>query len=260
MPMSAETGESGRGHVVTYADFETEFRATHPVLWWGSLAAPVLLSLVALLTMYAISGADYAGRVVTMAAAALCFFGRFVILGGHDPEVAQYTGKMSSGELFVMVCYLDVMVAFVMAIHVATLFRLPLIGHRLRDLTTDVRFVLNSQKWMRRAAFAGTLSFVAFPLQATGSVGGTLFGRMLGMRRAPTFVAIVIGSLVGNAIMYFCSDWINAHVDRNSMLVKYGGALVIVVTILALNFWYRHQRNRYVLSRASSGSAARRGA
>ena len=130
---------------------------------------------------------------------------------------------MTSGELFLMVCYLDVMLAFFLAFHVGYLFRLPVIGPRVESLVADARFILDAQKWVKRAAFLGVVSFVSFPLQATGSVGGSLLGRILGMSRVATLLAIAIGSGLGNGLMYFGSDLINAYVDKNHPLVKYGG-------------------------------------
>jgi uncharacterized membrane protein len=232
----------------SYSEFETGFRRKHPVLWWSSLLGPLIVSVVVLLVVYVVAGAEYTRRLLTMVAAALWFFGRFVILGGHDPDVAQYAGGMSSGELFCMVLYLDVMVAFLLAFHVGYLFRLPIIGPRVGALVADARFILEAQRWMRRAAFVGVLLFVSFPLQATGSVGGSLFGRMLGMSRVATFFAIVIGSVIGNGVMYLGSDLINAYFDKNHPLVKYGGLVLIVLVIVLLNWWYQRKKRRYLQS------------
>ena len=232
----------------SYSEFETRFRRMHPVLWWSSLLGPLFVSAVVLLAVFLLTGPDYTRRVLMMVVAALWFFGRFVILGGHDPDVAEYSGGMTSGELFCMVLYLDVTVAFLLAFHVGCLFKLPVVGPRIGALMADARFILDAQPWMRRAAFVGVLTFVSFPLQATGSVGGSLFGRMLGMSRVATFVAIVIGSVIGNGVMYLGSDLIGAYFDKNHPLVKYGGLVLIVLVIVLLNWWYQRTKRRYLQS------------
>jgi uncharacterized membrane protein len=232
----------------SYLEFEMGFRRVHPVLWWSSLLGPLVVSALVLLAIFLVTGADYTRRLLTMAAAALWFFGRFVILGGHDPDVARYSGGITSGELFCLVLYLDVMVAFLLAFHIGYLLRLPLVGPRVGALVADARFILDTQPWVRRAAFVGVVAFVSFPLQATGSVGGSLFGRMLGMSRAATFVAIVIGSVIGNGVMYFGSDLINAYFDKNHPLVKYGGLVLIVLLIVLFNWWYQRKKRRYLQS------------
>ncbi len=231
-----------------YSEFETGFRHAHPVLWWSSLLAPPLASAVAVLLVYLAAGAEYTRQLLTMAFAALWFFGRFVILGGHDPDVAEYSGAMTSGELFLTVCFLDVMVAFVMAFHIGYLFRLPVVGPRIANLVADARFILDAQKWVKRVAFLGVVVFVSFPLQATGSVGGSLFGRMLGMSRIATFSATIVGSALGNGLMYLGSDLINSYVDKNHPLVKYGGVVLVVGLIVAINWWYQRKKRQYLQS------------
>lgn len=205
-----------------------------------------MVTAVVVLFVFLVGGAEYTLGLLTMVAAALWFFGRFVILGGHDADVAEYSGVMTSGELFVMVCYLDVVVAFFMAFHIGSLFRLPVIGPRIGGLVADGRFILDAQKWMKRATFLGVVVFVAFPLQATGSVGGSLFGRMLGMSRLATFLAVVLGGAIGNVLMYLGSDLINAYLNKDQPLVKYGGIALIVALIVLMNWWYQRRKRRYL--------------
>jgi uncharacterized membrane protein len=231
-----------------YSEFETGYRGQHPLLWWSSLLAPPVVSAMAITSVFFSSGPEYTQRLLSMAVAALWFFGRFVILGGHDPEVAEYSGDMTSGELFLMVCFMDVMVAFFLAFHIGYLFRLPIVGPRILGLVADARFILDAQHWVKRAAFFGVVAFVSFPLQATGSVGGTLFGRMLGMSRIATFLATVTGSLFGNGLMYLGSDVINTFVDKNHPLVKYGGIILVVVLISIMNWWYQRTKRNYLRS------------
>ena len=231
-----------------YSEFEAGFRRYHPWLWWSSLLAPPLISALVVFAVFLATGPEYTQRLLTMAAAALWFFGRFVILGGHDSDIAEYSGAMTSGELFLMVCYLDVMLAFFLAFHIGYLFRLPVIGPRVESLVADARFIVDAQKWVKRAAFLGVVSFVSFPLQATGSVGGSLLGRILGMSRVATFLAIAIGSSLGNGLMYFGSDLINAYVDKNHPLVKYGGIVLVVGLIVFMNWWYQRKKHGFLLS------------
>ena len=61
--------------------------------------------------------------------------------------------------------------------------------------------------WVRRVTFLAIVVFVMFPLASTGSIGGSLFGRLLGLSRVRTVVAVVLGSLSGCAAMYFGAFW-----------------------------------------------------
>jgi hypothetical protein len=134
----------------------------------------------------------------------------------------------------------------VFAFHLGFLYRLPYIGPRLEALGQDSEFILHANRWMRRVTYLGLIAFVAFPLAATGSVGGAIFGRLLGMSRAATFSGVVLGSLVGCGAMYFGATLINAHLDRDNPWLLVGGIVVIAALILLLNRRYRHLKQRFL--------------
>jgi hypothetical protein len=78
-----------------------------------------------------------------------------------------------------------------------------------------------------------------FPLAATGSVGGSIFGRLLGMSRLGTFTGIAIGNVLGCALMYFGSEVITRHLDRDNPMLLIGGVAVVAAIIFILNHRYR---------------------
>lgn len=222
------------------------FRREHPFWWWFTLVGPVPVTLVVLAVLWFERGAEFVWQLVATAIATFFLFGRFVILGGTSPEMNQISTYLTSGELFAMVVYMDVAVACVLAFHLGFLYRLPYIGPQLEALRYDSEFILHSNRWMRRATFLGLVAFVAFPLAATGSVGGAIFGRLLGMSRAATFTGVVLGSLVGCGAMYFGAALINAHLDRDNPWLLFGGIAVIAALILFLNHRYRQLKQRFL--------------
>lgn len=221
---------------------------SHPFAWWLTLIAPIVVSLMLLVVLYFAAGPAYTRRLLSSLVAGLFLFGRFIILGGHDRQVAEVTGGMTSGELFLMVTYMDVFVAVVLVYHSAFLFRLPWFGSRATALIEDGRFFVTSQPWVRRTTFLGVVSFVAFPLAAMGSVGGTIFGRLLGMTRLTTFLAVLIGSLVGNGTMWWASELINKYVDKQHPVVRYGGVVLILLLVAGIESAYRRAKRRSALA------------
>ncbi len=213
------------------------------------MLGPFLMTAAVLCAVWFVAGPDYVRRLLVMAVATLSIFGRFIILAGNDPDIAQLNESMNSTELFFMVFYLDVAVAMVLAFHLGFLFRLPVLGWRLKELIVDGRFILSRQPWIGRVTFLGLVSFVAFPLAATGSVGGSIFGRLLGLSRWATFCGIVIGSLIGNGSMLWASDFIGEHFDKNHPAIKYGGIAIVLGVILFLESRYRRMRNEYARKR-----------
>ena len=214
----------------------------HRIVWWATLVGPVLLTIALLAAVYVFAGAAFAQRLLTTALSGLFLFGRFIILAGHDPEVAKVTGSLTSPQLFAMVTYLDLIVAVTLIFHTGFLFHLPWFGSRATAFVNDGRFLIRSQPWIRRTTFLGLVLFVAIPLAAMGSVGGTILGRMLGVTRLRIFLAILLGSLLGNGMMWLGSDLINRFVDKHHPVVRFGGLALILALIAVIEFLYRRAK------------------
>lgn len=214
----------------------------HRLFWWLTLIGPVLMTIAVLAVVYVVSGEKTAVALLTTALAGMFLFGRFIILAGHDPEVAAVAGGFSSGQIFLMVTWMDLVVALVLIFHTGFLFRLPWFGSRATALIDDGRFLIHSLPWLRRATFAGLVLFVAIPLAAMGSVGGTIFGRMLGVTPGRIITAILCGSVLGNGVMWIGSDLINRVVDKHNPVVRFGGVVVVLSVILLIEFLYRRTK------------------
>ena len=185
-------------HAVFLRDSHREvddFRRRNPFGWWFTLVSPAILTSSLLILLWVFTSWQFACRLIASTFLSVWVLGRFIILTGSEGSVHNYVGSLTSGQLFLLLSYLDIMMALLLAFHIGFLFRVPWVGPRVATLVNDGQFILNSQPWMRRAAFLGLIAFVCFPLAATGSVGGSIFGRLLGMSRVRTFVGIVIGSL-----------------------------------------------------------------
>jgi hypothetical protein len=194
-------------------DSESEFRRRHPLIWGGTLYGPLVLTLVIIILLFLFHGWMFTQKVLGFAVLALFLIGRFIILSGSDGSFQDTTGSLTSSQLFLIVTYLDIAFALVLAFHIGFLFKVPFIG--------------------------------GFPLAATGSVGGSIFGRLLGMSRISTFVGILIGTLIGNGSMYYFSDLMGKYLDKDDPYLKIGGFIVIATIVIILERRYRKLRDRY---------------
>jgi uncharacterized membrane protein len=163
---------------VTAIRDETAFRHNRPLAWLLTLAGPFLLTIAVLFIVRELAGTNAVWRLVSTAIATFFFFGKFVILGGSEGDLLHARGFYTAEQLVALVLYMDVMTACILAFHVGFLFRLPLIGEKLKALVDDGQFILQKNRWVKRATFLGLIAFVMFPLAATGSVGGSIFGRL----------------------------------------------------------------------------------
>lgn len=239
---------------LTDDEYERNLKKELPLAWAATLYGPLVISLLLLAAFYAVQGPGFTSKLLGTILATFFFFGRFVILGGTDPEMAELRKFFSPEFLFGMVVYMDMMVAMMFIFHAAFLFKIPWLGPRLQDLAKDGHFILKQHPWIRRAAFLGLVAFVAFPLAATGSVGGAILSRILGMGRIRAFGAIVAGSVIGCGIMYSGSQLINRFLARDSHWATIGGIAVIATIIVLLNVWYRRLKAREDTSEPSDSA------
>ena len=225
--------------------YESALRKGQPFIWWLTLVGPFALTVALLTLLFVVQGESYVRQLVATALITFFLLGKFVILGGEEAQMSEIQAFLTPEQLFTLVVFMDLMTATVLIFHMGVIFRIPGIGKRLLNLVEDGRFILKTRPWMKRATFLGTVAFVMFPLAATGSVGGSIFGRLLGMKRSSAFTAIAIGSVLGCGLMYYGAGLINRYLDRKHPAVMIGGALVVVAIILILNYRYRQLKARH---------------
>lgn len=231
-------------------DFEKPERNHSALVWWASLVGPFLLTLVALGVIGIVQGWDVAGSYVAAAAAAFFMFGRFIILLGTDGVPAEdaqvFLKHLNPRNLFFMLTWLDVMVAMFVAFHMSILFRIPWVGAKMEGLVEDANFIIKRQAWIKSAAFIGLVSFVIFPTSTTGSIGGSIFGRLLGMKRPTIILAILTGSILGNGVMLIFAKQINYLLPSgDNIWLKVGAVAVMVFVLFLFERWVQSQKVKY---------------
>ncbi len=232
--------------VGSFTKFERSFRKRFPVMWLATLLAPIVVSALLLLFFGFTSGWGFAGRLVSHAFLTFFVFGRFIILSGAEAPEGAYRILMSPLELFGLVTYLDFMTALFVTFHMGFLFRIPWLGPKIATLVWDGKFVMDAQPWIKRFAFIGLVAFVMFPSSTTGSIGGSIFGRLLGLSRFATVGGVLVGSILGNAVMYGLSTQMNNYISKDDMWLKIAGAVLIVALCIAVEWRYRQVRKKFL--------------
>ncbi len=233
----------------TLLGFEKEYRRDHWVAWWMALLGPLVITATILGIVYLVQGPEYVVSYVVGGATAFVFLGRFIILLGAnepDPESWAFLKYLDARNLFVMLTYMDVMVAIFVAFHMGIVFKLPFIGQKIADMVTDGQFILRKQPWIRRAAFVGLIGFVIFPTSTTGSVGGSIFGRLLGMKRWRVVCAILFGSLLGNGLMLLFAKQISKYELSDSLMLKGCGVLAMLFALFIFERKFRSLKEFYL--------------
>ncbi len=235
-------------------NFENSFRKKYPLLWFSTLIGPFLLTAAILVVLYFVRGAKWMWGLVGTAVFTFFVLGKFAIIFGADvpAESVQVYEIPTVWEIFVMLVYMDLITAMLLAFHTGYLFQLPWVGPKMSALATDGRFILKSNPWMERATFVGLVAFVVFPLAATGSIGGSIFGRLLGMSRGRVLLGVCLGSIIGCGLMYLCSGLVRqVGVDPKDPVFLWGGIAVIAALLLLLNHRYQRAKARFLKLQAA---------
>lgn len=156
-----------------------------------------LVSTVALLaflgTYGALSDAANAGAVWALALGLAAIPGKYVIFSGLSSAV-----PLGPWSLCLLAILVDIVLSSSLAVFLGLLARWPYAARRLKDVHGRAEAVLSQYPRLRRMAFYGTVLFVYLPLPASGSIGGTFLGQLIGLSRTATVVAVVLGgALVG---------------------------------------------------------------
>lgn len=247
-----ETGQEGRsGLDPAHWNNEADFRRNYPTVWLATLIGPPLVALTAVALFWLFFGWGSAVKLVSVAVVSFFIAGKFIILGGGIEHFEQ-RDFYNSEELFVLVFCMDTLTVCFLVFHLGFLFRLPTMGKKLQMVADNGHMILESQPWMRRATFIGLVVFVAVPLAMTGSVGGSILGRLLGMSRTATFVGVLLGNLLGASAMYFGSGVLRNILKKDDPMLLIGGIIVMAgIIALLIRRYQRTMQEAAARSRSS---------
>ncbi len=247
----SDSPESMREELLSsFNEFESTFRRRFPLIWLATLLAPILITIVLLIYFGLTLGWTYPQKLISHAFLTAVFLGRFVILFGMEGRTLdKFDISLQPYELFGLVTYMDFMTALFVAFHMGVLFRLPYIGEKIAMLVWDGKQLLSAHPWIRRMAYMGLVLFVIFPTSTTGSVGGSIFGRLLGMSRLMTVSGVLLGSLIGNGLMWAFAKQINKYVDPQDAWIKIVGLVILVSIVVLIEIRYQKTKKKYFVKK-----------
>jgi uncharacterized membrane protein len=251
----AETSVVHKHVMNSFEEFEVSFRREHPVIWLSSILGPILVTVAILSVIALTSGLGMVQKVVSAAFVTFVVFSRFVILGGEEAQGNEAINFLTTEQLFLMLTYMDLIMAVVVTFHIGLMFKLPYLGNKIGELVADGQFVLRCYPAIKRVAFLGLVLFVMIPLAATGCIGGAIFGRLLGMGRGLTLAALCLGSLAGNTVMYVGASWINQLISKENPYyweIKIGGLVFVIAVIVGVERYYRVLKRRVMNAQSAN--------
>jgi uncharacterized membrane protein len=159
----------------------------------------------------------------------LTIVGPTVILG---PSVVGRSGfeHLSTWNLVGVAALMTVVTAFFWTYNLELLERLPRVGPVLRRARLRMAERMAGHRWIRRLAVFGVGFFVLLPLPGSGTVGGSLMGRILGLTRRATFLSVSLGGVAVTLAYGRFGDEIQRLSERYELgtPAKVGVALALV--------------------------------
>jgi len=205
-----------------------------PLLWLVST-----LALFAFLGAYPLlSEANNAPAVWALAFALATIPGKYVIFSGLSAAVPL--GPWGLAALAVLV---DLVIATSLAVFLGLLARWPFAARRLKDAHQRAEAVLNEYPRLRRMAFVGTMIFVYLPLPASGSIGGTFVGQLVGLSRGATVLAVVLGGALVSATFAYLAATLGAKAEAMAQQPWVVGAAIAGFLVFLWLAWRTVKRS-----------------
>lgn len=203
-----------------------------------SLAIPLATTAALLLLVAIFRGPGMVGALLLLAVKVFFVLGKFAIwlgVGGDAP--------FSPWEIAAVVAFMDTVVAAVLVYNLPRVYRIKGMGPRLEELADHGHYMVEQRPWLRRMTLLGVVAFVMFPLTGTGAIGGSIFGRLLGLGAKRTLLGIMVGAVAGCALMAAFADTLATLLPvevRNSWQFQVAGVVVLVAVVGLI--WHRGRK------------------
>ncbi|MDG6220095.1 MAG: small multi-drug export protein [Candidatus Thermoplasmatota archaeon] len=142
-----------------------------------------------------------------------------------------------------IIAYVDVMTAFFLMFNFDLILKIPGLGHIIRKMNTKGHAYLEKKPRIRKVAFVGVATFVIVPFQGSGGVGGTIMGRLIGMKKERVWYAVSFGAIVGCLIVSILTYLFREaflEIMGSPLFQLVGASILILVIFLAFySFWLK---------------------
>lgn len=139
--------------------------------------------------------------------------------------------------------FLDFAGGLFMAWNFPLILRLPYFGPWVRRFMEAGRTFLDRRPWLERLYFVGLIAFVSLPFDGSGSIVGSIVGRMLGMTKTEVLSCITVGGIIGSFTIALGIDCvINLFPTRAGLWISLAIFLLIGITLLLMYRSYSRGR------------------
>ncbi|MFM8980947.1 MAG: small multi-drug export protein [Planctomycetia bacterium] len=156
---------------------------------------PLGVTALAWAVTWMLGGSRLANESLVAAGLFLTIVGATVILGPSVVGQDYGFGHLTTWQLVGVTAFMTVVTAFFWTYNLDLLERIPRLGPILRRSRMRMAGGLAEHPWIRRLAVFGVGFFVLLPLPGSGTLGGSLVARIVGLKRKVGFLAVSAGGL-----------------------------------------------------------------
>lgn len=175
----------------------------------------------------------------------LTFVGPSVIFGPAVVGQGAFE-HLTTWDLVAVTAFFSLATAFFYSFNMDLLERLPKVGPWLGRARRGMRRTLVAKPWIKRWALLGVGFFVVLPLPGSGTLGGSIMGRLVGLSRTASFLAVGLGGVLVCMLYGYFGERLRVFGEAHQLplAVKVAGALVFVVLLSLLGRWLAGQGRR----------------
>lgn len=137
--------------------------------------------------------------------------------------------------------FMDTVTALFMVWNFDLALKIPLLGGWIGNFMAGGQKFFWERPWLKRLSVFGLMLFVMFPLQGTGGIGGSIVGRMLGLRWYEVLGAIAAGAFIGCFLIALGAEVILSLFQADAF---YGIIALLVVAIVGVISYLYHRRRK----------------
>jgi uncharacterized membrane protein len=129
------------------------------------------------------------------------------------------------------IAFIDIVVALFLVWNYNLAKKIPIIGNFMIKIEEKGKNVEEKYGWIKPLRFIGIVLFVMVPFQGSGGMVGSIVGRLIGMKPRNTFIAILLGAVIGCLIIATFSKAFLIFAEINKTLTI---TIVGIITILII--------------------------
>ena len=211
-----------------------------PLGFWRRAAyvlGPPALTAALVGLVYLAAGAWVMNEVLVAGGLSLFGAGTTVVFGEAALGDTTYNLRLSTWHLAYIVMYVNAVSAWFYTYNLDLLQRLPKVGPQLRRSRMNATATLQHRPWIRRWAVIGVGLFVITPLPGSGALGGSLMGRIVGVSKRATFLAVAIAGVIVSSGYALLAGQLKAQLDRLEQYTPFWVRIAVFLLFAVVVIW-----------------------